>query len=236
MMRGVVILCSVVAVVLSGCMTDRIRPVSEHDGASTETTFLVKKIEYDEHGRPLFRERLGSRPSEPGTLFTIVHVVNGRPLRSYDVVVVEQKADMGKPLEVLYAWTGKGFEGGLAIAEGIFPGGYVGSGREAAVYLAVKVTPVIIGGVTGFLVGLVASIPETAVELRNVLVQGRETLTGYTVYEYDTKGRLIGMKLYPPAEQASELVRTVFTYADGDRVPVKAEVNSVIEKTVRTIR
>ena len=58
---------------------------------------MVKKIEYDEHGRPLFREKLGTRPGGAGEQFTLVHAVNERPVRSYDIAIVEQqKADMRK--------------------------------------------------------------------------------------------------------------------------------------------
>ena len=94
----------------------------------------------------------------------------------------------------------------------------------------------VIGGVTGFIVGLVASVPATAAELQNVIVNARETVIGTTVYEYDEKGRIKFMKLYPPAEHAEELVKTEFHYADGNELPYNTEVTSVIEKKIRTIR
>lgn len=43
------------------------------------------------------------------------------------------------------------------------------------------------------------------------------------------------MKLYPPVEHAEALVITVFSYTGGSDVPSRTEVNSLIEKKVRTI-
>lgn len=93
-----------------------------------------------------------------------------------------------------------------------------------------------VGGVTGFVVGILSSIPEAAGELRKVIVNARETVVGYTVYEYDEKGRIKFMKLYPPVEHAEELVKTEFMYSGDNDLPVKTEVTSLVEKKVRMIR
>jgi hypothetical protein len=143
---------------------------------------------------------------------------------------------MKKPLAVLYEWTGKGFEGGLAISEGIFPAGVHASGQEAVAFLAIKAAPVVIGGVTGIVFGLAASIPATAAELRHVVVNARETMIGYTVYEYDEKNRIKFMKLYPPIDRAPELVKTVFYYSDTGFDPIKTEVLSTVEQKTRMLR
>jgi hypothetical protein len=219
-------------------MTERVHPDTEYPAVPDQATFLVKKIDYDNYGRPLFTDRLTSRPAKAGEFFTIVHTVNNRPARSFDIAIVErEKADLGKPLAVIYEWTGKGFEGGMVISEGLYPGnGFSGSGREAAAYLAIKAAPVVIGGVTGFVVGLVASIPETAGELMHVIVNARERVIAYTVYEYDEKGRIRFMKLYPPDGHAEELVKTVFYYTGDSGVPSRTDVMSRVEKKVRTIQ
>jgi hypothetical protein len=232
-----ILLCAC-ALVTNGCMTERVRPTTEYPSVAKQSAFLVKKIEYDTYGRPLFQERLGSRPGGAGERFTIVHAVNDRPSRSYDIAIVEQqKADMSKPLSVVYEWTGKGFEVGLAISHGIVPSSYsASSSNDALVYLAAITAPVVVGGVTGFVVGVVSSIPETVVELRNLLVNARETVINYTVYEYDEKGRIRFMKLYPPAEHAQELVKTEFHYAGDRDSPSRTDVTSPIEKSVRVIR
>jgi len=86
-----------------------------------------------------------------------------------------------------------------------------------------------------FVVGVVSSIPETATEMRRVVVNTREALIGSTAYEYDEKGRISIMKMYPPAENAGELVRTEFHYEGENRDPSRTEVMSLIEKKTRLI-
>ena len=219
-------------------MTERLEPVKEYPDVPKQSVFLLKKIEYDTHGRPLFLSRLSNRPGTAGELFTVVHAVNGRPARSYDIAVVEkEKADMKRPLTVIYEWTGRGFEGGMEISQGMFPNGItINSGGKAAAYLVFRAAPVVIAGVTGFVVGIVSSIPEAAGELRKVIVNARETVVGFTTYDYDERGRIRYMKLYPPMEHAEELVKTEFLYSGDGEVPVKTEVTSLVEKKVRMIR
>lgn len=222
--------------VLAGCMTGRVQPVTEYPSVPKQSTFLVNKVAYDEHGLPHFEGRLHWRPGGAGKQFTIVHAVNERPVRSYDIAILkEQKPDMNRPLAVVYEWTGKGFQGGLVVAQGLFPNGFSGSGKEAGVYLVIKAAPVVIFGITGFVVGLVASVPETAVELKHLIVNAQEAVLGYTVYEYDEKGRVRFMKLYPPVEHAEVLVKTEFFYQGDAVIPFKTEVNSLVEKTVRLL-
>lgn len=221
--------------VLAGCMTGRVQPVVEYPSVPKQSTFLVKKVAYDEHGLPHFEERLHWRPGKAGEQFVIVHAVNERPARSYDIAIMKERPDMNKPLAVVYEWTGKGFEGGLVVAQGLFPDGFSGSGKEAAAYLVIKAAPVVIFGVAGFVVGLVASVPQTAAELKHLIVNARETVLGYTVYEYDEKGRIRFMKLYPPVEHAEVLVKTEFFYEGDAPVPSRTEVNSLAEKKVRLL-
>lgn len=222
---------------LSGCMTDRFRPGTEFAPHLEQSTFLVKKISHDEHGRPLFSDRLTKRPVQSGEEFSLVYLNAGKPVRSYDIVIVkEQRANMGRPLAIVYEWTGKGFEAGLSITGNFLRGGVSASGDAALAILAMEAAPIVIGGVTGFVVGVVSSIPETATEMRRVVVNTREALIGSTVYEYDEKGRISIMKMYPPAENAEELVKTEFVYEGENRDPSKTEVTSLIEKKTRLIQ
>jgi len=222
--------------IMSGCMTERVKPPAEYPSVPKQTTFMTRMIEYDEYGRPLFREKLARRPGRAGGQFTIVHAINDRPVRSYDIAIIEeQQADLRKPLAIVYEWTGRGFQTGLDIT-GTFSGHFVGSGEAALAYLAIVTAPIVIGGVTGFVVGIVSSIPEAANELRHVIVNAREMVMGYTVYEYDEQGRIRFMKLYPPEEHAEELVRTEFYYTGNSDVPSKTEVTSVVEQKTRLVR
>ena len=221
----------------AGCMTERLQPVAEHPSISKQSTFLIRKIGYDKHGRPMFQEPLSRRPGSAGDQFTVVHAINGRPSRSYDIAIVEQPKTGPGPLAVIYVWTGKGFEGGLEITSGFFPHGVqINSGEEAAAYLTIKAAPVVIGTVTGFVVGVLASIPETATELKRVIVNTRETLIGYRSYAYDERGRIRFMQLYPPAERAEPLVKTEFFYEGEGNVPVRTEVTSRAENMVRVVK
>ncbi len=236
-MRALPVLIVSLALGLAGCMTERVPPAAEYPSIPKQSTFLVKKIEYDEHGRPVYREKLDNRPGSAGEQFTIVHTINDKPSRSYDIVIVEQPKTGPGPLAVVYAWTGKGFEGGVAITSGLFPrGATINSGAEAAAYVTIKAAPIVIGTVTGFVIGVLASIPETAKELKRVIVNTRETIIGYRSYSYDERGRIKFMKLYPPVEHSEALVKTEFTYDGDSDVPVKTEVTSVVEKKVRLVR
>jgi len=219
----------------SGCMTERLPPPASHPSIAGQTTYLIQKVRYDDHGRPLFTERVGRRPRASGATFTVVQAIDGLPSRSYDIAVVEQPRNEPGPLAVIYTWTGKGYEGGLEITAGIVPEGTVGSGAEAAAYLAVKAAPVVIATATGFVVGVLASIPATARELKRVIIGTREVATGYRTYAFDDQRRIRFMKLYPPNEHAEALVRTEYFYeGDGD-VPVRTEVTSVPEDRVRKV-
>lgn len=217
-------------------MTEHVKPSAEYPAVQHLTSFLVKKTDYDEHGRPLFHEALERRPVRAGEQFTFVQSLNNRPIRSYDIAVVEQKPDMRRPLKVIYEWTGKGFATGLNVTGHLSQVRFEGSGKDAGLYLAFVTAPIVIGGVTGFVVGIVSCLPDTATELKHLVVNARETVIGYTVYEYDEKERIRFMKLYPPDEHARELVRTEFFYSGEGEAPVRTEVTSVVEKTVREIR
>lgn len=231
------ILSFLLFLLLSGCMTERVQPPTEYPFVPRQSTFLVRQIEYDDHGRPLFSLVLSDRPGKVGQMFTIVHSVDNRPVRSYDIVIVkERQADLIKPLAVVYEWTGKGFEAGLVITGNLFRGGVYASGKDALAVVAIEAAPIVIGGVTGFVVGIVSSIPETATELGRLIVNARETVIGYTLYEYDEKGRIKFMKMQFPAQHDEELVKTEFFYEGENRDPLKTEVTSIPEQKMRMIQ
>jgi hypothetical protein len=234
-MRTPLVLSTLLVLALAGCMTERVPSFAEHPSIPKQSTFLVKKIGFDAHGRPLFGDRVGSRPGSAGDQFTVVQAINDRPVRSYDIAIVEQPKTGPGPLAVIYLWTGKGFEGGLAITSGFVRHVSLNSQDQGA-YLAITAVPIVIGTVTGFMVGVLASIPETANELKRVVVNTRETVISSLEFIYDEKGRIRFMKLYPPVERVEALVKTEFFYeGDGD-APARTEVTSVAEKKVRVVR
>ena len=221
---------------LSGCMTERLPLPAEHPGIPDQSVFLVKKIGYDGYGRPLFTERLDGRPRSAGDTFTVVHAINGFPSRSYDIAIMDQPSIGPGPLAVIYEWTGRGYEGGVEITGGLLRGGVsVGSGKEAVAYLAVVAAPVVIATATGFVVGVLACIPEVAKELKDVIVSTGEAMTGYRDYTYDDQGRIRFMRLYPPEEHGDLLVLTEFFYEGPGREPARTMVTSSAEKKVRQL-
>ncbi len=107
--------------------------------------------------------------------------------------------------------------------------------REVTVLeLAIVVTPVTIGSVGGFVVGLADGIKQTALEMSKVVVNGEQAIT-CTTYDYDGFNRLGTMRMYTP-DRARELVRTEFDYDDNGPVPFRTVVKSLVEGTVRTIK
>jgi hypothetical protein len=185
-------------------------------------------------GRPFFGVPLEQRPAKAGDQFTLVSYLAGRPFQSYDIVVRgEEGPDMMRPLEVIYHWTGEGFQGGMALTQGME--NFSGSARELAAYMVVKLVPVAVGGVVGFAVGVIASIPETAGELKKMVVNAQETVVSYTRYEYDEQGRIAFMRMYAPGDKPVELVRTDYFYSGTEALPSKTVVTSYPENKVRTI-
>jgi hypothetical protein len=217
------------------CMTHRIDlPLSTLPANTEQNLALIARVEYDVKGRPFFGPRLKQRPKNAGAQFTVVRFAGSRAVESYDILVRgEQKPDMMRPLEVIYHWTGEGFQGGLELTQG---SGFYGSARDLAAYMAVRVVVVAIGGVVGFAVGVVESIPEAAAELKKVIVNAREQVVSYTRYEYDEQGRIASMRMYAPGDRPVELVRTDYSYSGAEVLPLKTVVTSYPENKVRTIQ
>ena len=220
---------------ISGCMTGRVDlTASSGQSDAAQKITIVKRIEYDGKGRPFFGVPLKQRPSTAGEQFTLVSYLADRPFQSYDIVVRgEEGPDMSRPFDVIYRWTGDGFQGGMALTQGMQA--YPGSLEALAGYLTVKLVPVAIGSVVGFAVGVAASIPEAAAELKKVVVNARETVVSYTRYAYDGQGRISSMRMYAPGDRPVELVRTAYFYSGAEALPSKTVVTSYPEDKVRTI-
>ncbi len=235
-MRNVSTVFYALLFLLEGCMTARVQPVTSEASLPGNSILLVGKIDYDGHGRPLFTNVLNERPTHTDDTFTIVQFANGKPTVSYDVTITgEEPMNLKKPISIIYEWTGKGFATGLEIT-GHMGGQINASGEDAAVYLAVMTAPIVIGGVTGFVIGIAESIPQTAAELRKGIVNRREIVVANTQYTYDEDGRLKTMVLHPSAERTKELVRTEFLYDGLNRDPYRTEIISSPEQKIRVIQ
>lgn len=223
------------SIVVMGCGAKHV--VLDGDPAYWTSEIVVREIGFDDKGMPIIGEPLAGRPSSPGDRFSLVRLADGRPLISYDIAVVRQKPDFGKPFRTVYEWTGKGFMLG-ADATGAWADCVMRAQPqnrdEAAVQLAILVVPVTVGTVGGFVVGLADGIRQTALEMSKVVVNGEEAIT-CTTYEYDSLGRLMFMRMHTP-DRGRELVQTEFWYEGAGLVPVRTMVRSLAEGKEREIK
>ncbi|MDY7033454.1 MAG: hypothetical protein SVY10_16300, partial [Thermodesulfobacteriota bacterium] len=84
---------------------------------------LFHSITYKHNGLPHFNAPLEKPPSESGSTYVVaVFDDSEKPLRSFHIQISEsqKKADVSKPLQVIYEWTGRGFHVGCQIAEEVF--------------------------------------------------------------------------------------------------------------------
>ncbi len=207
------------------------------EGPSGTAEVLVSGITFDDKGLPVMGRTLTSRPSGAGDHFAIVRFAGDKPVTSYDIVVRRQRPDFGKPFRTVYEWTGKGFELGANIS-GVVAQGEVRvhdrrGNDDAAVELAIIVTPVAVGTAGGFVVGILDGIRQAAVELSKLVLKG-ETVVTCTTYEYDALFRLAYMRMFTP-DLKQELVRTEFTYEGPDIEPSRTVIKSLVEGKERVI-
>jgi hypothetical protein len=221
---------------LASCAPAR-ADLSKHCPSDKEkpTLVFVKNVDYDQHGLPLFQAKLRKQPTKTGEQYTVAYFVKDRPVKSFDIVIVEQKINFENPVNVLYTWTGKGFDIGLTLGYITMEAGSKSGSKEAWIVLAVGAAMPIAGGVAGFVIGTLVIIPQGVQDLGDMLTTGREAIIGITEYEYDGQGRLKLMKMFQPSETPAELVRTVFTYEKNETIPSKTEVYSAPENKTRTI-
>lgn len=200
------------------------------------TLVIVKRIDYDQNGLPVFQPRLRKQPTKVGEQYTVAYFVKDRPCKSFDIVILDEKIDLENPLNVLYAWSGRGFGLGIVLGDMTIRGGANTGRKEGLIVLAVGAVMPLVGGVAGFMIGTLAIIPQGVQDLGTMLSSGREAVISFTEYEYDTQGRLNMMKMFQPGEMPVELIRTVFTYEKNETAPSKTEVYSAPENKTRIIR
>jgi YD repeat-containing protein len=228
-----------VALVVSGCAVKRVE--LDNTGSWTDE-IVVRGIAYDNKGLPVIGAELARRPSEPGDCFTVVRLLDHKPVVSYDIAVKRQKPDFVKPFRTVYEWTGKGFKDGAVMSGALGALGLViaeadiapNTGDQMLVELAIIATPVTIGTVGGFVIGLADGIKQSALELAKVVESGEQAIT-CTTYDYDAFNRLSTIRMYT-ADRTRELVRTYFSYEDTGPVPVKATVKSLVEGKEREVK
>ncbi len=225
------------SILISGCATKHVGQ-EEHATPGTRYT-VVRAIGYDDKGLPIPGTPLAERPSKPGDHFTVVRFLRDRPVISYDVVVVRQRPDFAKPLQVVYEWTGKGFTLGANVTQAILNSArsvqIQSSSSETGVFvLAVLAAPAAAGTVGGFIVGIADGARQTALELSKVIVPGEQLVT-FTTFEYDGLNRLVLMHMFSP-DRMQELVRTRFAYEGAATAPARTTVKTLAEGKERDLK
>jgi len=222
---------------ISGCTANH---VGQEEYATPGTRdIVVRAIGYDDNGLPVPGTPLAERPSKPGDHFTVVRFLRDRPVISYDVVVVRQRPDFAKPLQVVYEWTGKGFTLGANVTQAILNSArsvqIQSSSNETGFFvLAVLVAPAAAGTVGGFIVGIADGARQTAIELSKVIEQGEKIVT-FTTFEYDGLNRLVLMHMFSP-DHMQEMVRTRFAYEGAATVTFRTTVKTLAEGKERDIK
>jgi hypothetical protein len=199
---------------------------------------MVRQAAYTPRGLPVFPDPLDRRPEKAGDSFPLVHLANGQPTRSYDIVVVGPESDFIRPFKVVYEWTGRGF-----ITGGRFVGHTLdaalrsnpNNGKEAALVLAAAVAPVAVGAAGGFVVGVADGIRATVEEVGKVLTGKQEQVVAFTTYGYDGHNRLVLTRMFKADGTRQELVRTEYAYEADERDPRKAVIATFPDNTVRVL-
>ncbi len=194
---------------------------------------VIREMEYDAYGLPVISEQLENPPSNVGERFTRVKLAEDRPLVSYDIVILEQKPEFVKPLDVIYEWTGRGFRWGVRTAEATLK--YAADQHDLrGLIVAVTISPVPIaaGLAGGYMVGIGNGILQGVKETSKFIVSEQEFIVTLTTYEYDDLGRLAVMRMFNP-DNYEEFVRTVYTYAGDSRVPSRSQIIDMGSGTVK---
>jgi len=224
------------SLLVSGCAAARV----DLPDASSQRELIVRDIDNDQKGLPLFKRILDHRPAADGERFTIVRMRAGLPQQSFDIAIIGKDFDLHKPWEAFYSWTGRGFAWGMETAGRMTMSALQSSsgGNQkglAAVVVAGTVVPVTIGTVTGFVVGIAEGVSSAVEESWKVLTSSQETIVTTTKYEHDGRGRLLLMRMYA-ADGVRELVRTEFHYNGDEMSPLRTVITNRVDGTVKTVR
>jgi hypothetical protein len=201
---------------------------------------IYKNLTYDVYGRPVFEEKTGKHPDKKNDQYCIVDLDDNTRLPQRTFILYngdcsDCKPDTKKPFNVIYTWTGKGFEIGCDIAEEILKAGSGSDPRGVFIVLGLAGISVATGTTGGFTVGFIKSTDVFIDESKKISMEYEEFFLSYIRYFYDGQKRLIKMIHYTPAEQPVELLITDYYYTGNDITPFKTTVYSVPEKRTREI-
>lgn len=235
-MRAILV-SSLCLILLTACGTKQVNLADQSSGSLR--TVLLREVEYDQRGLPLFVKTLKKRPVDPGERFTVGLFRGDTPVKTFDIAIKRSHGDFKVPLRIVYDWTGKGFKNGAAV-------GFVmalaladasteeNSTKDLELMAGGLVAGAVVGTAGGFVVGLAASTPSAFEETQKTILRAQEAIVTYTEYEYNDLGQLRHMIMYGP-DTREPIVRTDFYYEDDRNIPMQTNIRSYPENKVRVI-
>jgi hypothetical protein len=227
---------SLCLILLAACGTKQVNLADQSSGSLR--TVILREVEYDQRGLPLFVKTLNKRPVDPGERFTVGLFRDDTPVKTFDIAIKRSHGDFKVPLRIVYDWTGKGFKNGAAVGFGmallLADASEENSSNELELMAGGLVAGAVVGTAGGFVVGLAASTPSAFEETQKSILRAQEAIVTYTEYEYNDRGQLRQMIMYGP-DTREPIVRTDFYYEDDRNIPIQANIRSYPENKVRVI-
>lgn len=232
-----IFLSSLCLILLTACGTKQVNLADQSSGPLR--TVILREVEYDQRGLPLFVKTLNKRPVDPGERFTVGLFRGDIPVKTFDLAIKRSHGDFKVPLRILYDWTGKGFKNGAAVGVVMALAVADASTEESSsddleLMAGSLVAGAVVGTAGGFVVGLAASTPSAFEEAQKSILRAQEAIVTYTEYEYNDLGQLREMVMYGP-DTREPIVRTDFYYEDDRNIPIQANIRSYAENKVRVI-
>ncbi len=112
-MRAILVSSLCFLILLTACGTKQVNLADQSSGSLR--TVLLREVEYDQKGLPLFVKTLNKRPVDPGERFTVGLFRGDTPVKTFDIAIKRSHGDFKVPLRIVYDWTGKGFKNGAAV-------------------------------------------------------------------------------------------------------------------------
>ena len=202
-------LCLIICLFITYCGVKKTQ-LRDDDISEYDINYKIyKTITYDKYYRPIVADKI-ERPAKKGEQFHIVAAHKNIPIKVYDVLVEDmpKTVDYKKPLKIIWEWTKDGFKTGGKIALGYMDSGQyarAGNLKEAAIILVVIPAGICItSGTVGFVIGCGKGSIELSKDLKNLLIEGKEIMLGYSTYYYDNNGRIALIKYFIPYEMMNK--------------------------------
>jgi hypothetical protein len=236
LMRAIFV-SSLCLVLLTACGTKQVNLADQSSGSLR--TVILREVEHDQRGLPLFVKTLNKRPVDPGERFTVGLFRGETPVKTFDIAIKRSHGDFKVPLRIVYDWTGKGFKNGAAagfvMALALADASTENNSNELELMAGGLVAGAVVGTAGGFVVGLAASTPSAFEETQKSILRAQEAIVTYTEYEYNYLGQLREMVMYGP-DTREPIVRTDFYYEDDRKnIPIQTNIRSYPENKVRVI-